>query len=191
MDNKKRSVINIVDRTLFKSGGKNEVSLSAFCFLFGEYVQYIHRRVATVAEMQRKLADIGYCVGLRLIEYISLKERMQRRETKIEKILLFIANNVWKMLFGKEAILERAKDDIKYMISDNECVVNKFISTPPNSGLNCAAFVGGIVEAILDATEFPAKVTTHSVDVGGQRFPKTVILIEFSKDVLTRDAKNN
>jgi hypothetical protein len=41
------------------------------------------------------------------------------------------------------------------MISENALVVTKFISTPKDyAGLNCAAFVAGIVEGILDAAEF-------------------------------------
>lgn len=41
------------------------------------------------------------------------------------------------------------------MISDNAMLVNKFISTPKDlGGLNCAAFVAGIVEGILDGAEF-------------------------------------
>jgi len=41
------------------------------------------------------------------------------------------------------------------MISENEPLVSKFISTPREmTQLNCAAFVAGIVEGILDAAEF-------------------------------------
>jgi hypothetical protein len=39
--------------------------------------------------------------------------------------------------------------------SSHVCLVNKFISVPRElRGLNCAAFVAGIVAGILDAAEF-------------------------------------
>ena len=41
------------------------------------------------------------------------------------------------------------------MITENELLMNKYISIPKDlTGLNCSAFLGGLVEGILDAAEF-------------------------------------
>lgn len=41
------------------------------------------------------------------------------------------------------------------MISDKDMIVNTFISVPKEmGGLNCAAFVAGIVESILYGADF-------------------------------------
>lgn len=41
------------------------------------------------------------------------------------------------------------------MISDNEPLVNKFISVPKDMGqLNCGAFVAGIIEGVLEGSAF-------------------------------------
>jgi hypothetical protein len=41
------------------------------------------------------------------------------------------------------------------MITDNELMVNKFISVPKDfSQLNCGAFVAGMIEAILEGSQF-------------------------------------
>ena len=41
------------------------------------------------------------------------------------------------------------------MISDNEPIISKFISVPKDlASLNCGAFLAGIVEAILDGSQF-------------------------------------
>ena len=45
-----------------------QVSLSAFCFLFSEMVQYQQGKVNTTNELEKKLADNGYSVGLRMSE---------------------------------------------------------------------------------------------------------------------------
>ena len=92
---------------------------------------------------------------------------------------LQVKTTLWKTLFGKEADkLEHANDDERtYYIIEKEPIVNTFISVPkvfcfPNNimkmtsflwskdkgSLNCAAFVAGIVEAVLDGANFPAKV---------------------------------
>eukprot|EP01120_Amphizonella_sp_Union-15-10_P004340 TRINITY_DN14970_c0_g1_i1.p1 TRINITY_DN14970_c0_g1~~TRINITY_DN14970_c0_g1_i1.p1 ORF type:complete len:198 (-),score=30.85 TRINITY_DN14970_c0_g1_i1:68-661(-) len=188
---KKNNSLNVVDRKLPTKGFHNKVSLSAFSLLFSELIQYTHRRVHNVKDFERRLADIGYNVGLRLLEYISWKEKATKRETEFERILHFISNTVWKMLFGKNARPEKSKQVAgRYMITEDETLVNKFISVPKDlAGLSCGSFVGGIVEGILYASEFLAKVTTHSVQVPeNPRFPRTVILIELDKEVFEREA---
>lgn len=91
--------------------------------------------------------------------------------------------SVWRALFGKEADkLEQANDDDKtYYIIEKEPLVNTYISVPKeNSTLNCAAFTGGIVEAILAHSGFPAKVTVHW-------HKGTTLMIKFDEAVIARD----
>ena len=60
-------------------------------------------------------------------------------------------------LFGKEADkLEHANEDERvYYIIEQEALVNKFISVPKDKGsLNCAAFMAGIIEAVLNGCSF-------------------------------------
>ena len=79
------------------------------------------------------------------------------------QMLYLINTNVWKGLFGKAAdSLEKSNDHDDEcncfhvdMISDNDPAVTRFISVPKEmSSLNCGAFMAGIVEAILDASQF-------------------------------------
>lgn len=96
------------------------------------------------------------------------------------------------------------------MIIDNEPLVTKFISVPKElqSGLSCAAFLAGLVEAILDASlcvgplllqrcsnqsssrtinaKQPARVTAHSMPENGYPI-RTVILIKIDKTVADRE----
>ena len=61
------------------------------------------------------------------------------------------------MLFGKEADkLEHANDDDRtYYLIEKESLVNKYISVPKDKGtLNCAAFSAGIIEGILNTSDF-------------------------------------
>jgi len=144
--------------------------------------------VNNITELEKRLSDAGYSIGIRLAELIFYREKNNKRETKLLGILTFISYTVWKVLFGKQAdSLEKSTEqEDEYMISENQPLsVTKFISIPKDyGGLNCASFVAGIVEGILDATEFPARVTAHSVPNEGQRQPKTVILIKFNPEVI-------
>lgn len=132
-----------------------------------------------------RLSDMGFAIGIRLLEHISWKEKTSKRETKFVKLLFFITTTVWKALFGREASLEKSTD-LQYMISEPEMLVSKFIS-PPKSHPNSNAFIAGIVEGILDAAEFPARVTAPSAS---QKSPKAYIFIEFAPEVLEEDAKH-
>jgi len=181
--------MNIVDRPLPDRRTRKEISLSAFCFLFSELVQYTHRRVTHIKDLERRLADIGYSVGVRLLEYTAWREKYSKRDTRFIRFLQFIANTVWKLLFNKPATIEKSVDKKEqYMITEDTTLINTFISVPKDmQGLNCAALVGGIVEGMLDGADFPARVSTHAVPVEDQRLPRTVILIEFEDHVLERE----
>lgn len=84
------------------------------------------------------------------------------------------------------------------MISDNDPILNKYISVPKEmSQLNAAAYVAGIVEAILDGCQFvcfcnlmlqPARVTAHTVPIDGHPY-RTTILIKFEREVIEREEK--
>eukprot|EP00039_Didymoeca_costata_P018940 m.335596 g.335596 ORF g.335596 m.335596 type:complete len:184 (+) comp17635_c0_seq1:209-760(+) len=168
------------------SRGRTEINLSTFAFLMSEIIQYSHKRSDSVPDLERRLAEIGGQVGHRVLELLCLRERTPKREIKLNNMLLFIHTTVWKSLFGKQAdLLEKDSDrNDTYMISDSNMVVNRFVSVPRELGsLNCAAFVAGIVEAILEGAHFPAKVTAHSVAQKG-----TTFLIKFDLSVLPPEA---
>ncbi|XP_031565438.1 trafficking protein particle complex subunit 5-like [Actinia tenebrosa] len=172
---------NILDRPLSK--GRNEINCSTFALLFSEMVQYCQNRVYTVPELQTKLSELGQHVGTRILDVLVLREKGLKREVRVLNILLFIKSVLWKSLFGKEADkLEQANDDDRtYYIIEKEPLVNKFISVPKDKGsLNCASFIGGIVEAVLHGCNFPAKVTAHW-------HKGTTLMIKFEESVIARE----
>ncbi|XP_041359501.1 trafficking protein particle complex subunit 5-like [Gigantopelta aegis] len=170
-----------LDKMLGK--GKPEINVATFALLFSEIVQYCQNRVYTVPELQTKLAEMGQHVGSHLLDVLFLREKGYKREVKLLTMLLFIKSNMWKTLFGKEADnLEHANDDERvYYIIEKESLVNRYISVPKDKGsLNPAAFTAGILEAILNGANFPAKVTVHW-------HKGTAFQIRFDESVIARD----
>ncbi|AQK80503.1 Transport protein particle (TRAPP) component [Zea mays] len=96
---KAKQYANVLDKPL--SRGRQEVSLSAFAFLFSELVQYNQTQVDNITELERRLEDAGYAVGARVLELLCHREKGNRRETRLLGILSFIHSTVWKVLFGK------------------------------------------------------------------------------------------
>ncbi|KAA0202654.1 hypothetical protein HAZT_HAZT008215 [Hyalella azteca] len=126
---------------------------------------------------------MGERVGSRMVELLFVRERGSKRETKLLNILLFVKGTLWKSLFGKEADkLDRATDDERvYYLMEKEPLVNTYISVPRDkSSINCAAFISGIIQSVLSATGFPAKVTAlwHK---------GTTFMIKFEDAVVARD----
>ncbi|NXF97267.1 TPPC5 protein, partial [Eubucco bourcierii] len=153
----------LLDRALGRP--RCEVSLSAFALLFSELVQYCQNRVYSVAELQAKLAQLGHQVGWKVLDPLAARERNGRA------------------LFGREAEkLEQANDDARtFYVIEKEPLVNAFISVPrENSSLNCAAFTAGLVEALLSAAGFPAKVSAHW-------HKGTTLMIKFEEAVIARE----
>jgi Transport protein particle (TRAPP) component len=96
------------------------VSLSAFCLLYSEIIQYHQNRVDSISELERRLECTGYTVGLRVLELLAYRNRDYKRETRLMGVLQFVSTQVWKALFGKAAdSLERSIDHAdEFMIVD-------------------------------------------------------------------------
>ena len=183
------SIEPIVDQPL--SSGKNEVSLSAFAFLFSEIVQYHLQRVSDTNELELKLEEAGAHVGRRVLELIAYREKPTRRETRLNGILTFIQNNVWKNLFGRAADSLEIYNDDEYMISDRDVLVNRFISVPKDyQGMNCASFVAGVVKGCLESAGFDAQVSAYdapTADDGHYSVTRTNFLVKVDATVLERE----
>ncbi|KAI9698767.1 MAG: TRAPP subunit trs31 [Candelina mexicana] len=180
----------IYDRNLNRSRTA-ELSRASFAYLFGEMVSYAQKRVSGIQDLEKRLNVQGYSLGLRLLDLLLYREppRSAQRPTRILALLQLITTTLWKHLFARPAdALERSKDkEDEYMISDNDPLVNQYISVPKEMNqLNCAAYVAGIVEGVCDGTGFMARVTAHGV--GTEMWPgKTVFLIKFEPEVLERE----
>lgn len=150
----------------------------------------------------KRLNVQGYPLGLRLLDLLlsrSSNPLSSIRPTRILPLLQFIAQQLWRHLFARPAdALERSESDAsQYMLFDNDPMVNQYISLPKEmKGLNCAAFVAGIIEGVCDGAGFPTEgVSAHSVgeqeeerDKAKGLWPgKTVFLIKFKPEVLERE----
>ncbi|KAJ4333513.1 Trafficking protein particle complex subunit 31 [Didymella glomerata] len=191
---------SIYDRNLNRS--KNaELSRAAFAYLFIEMIAYAQRGVSNVGDLEQKLNSQGYPIGLRLLDLLlsrSSNPLASIRPTRILPLLQFIAQTLYRHLFGRpaDALEKSSTEPGQYMLFDNEPMVNQYISLPRElSSLNCAAFVAGVIEGVCDGAGFPTEgVTAHSVgeqdqgkDAKAMWPDKTVFLIKFKPEVLERE----
>ncbi|KAI9686144.1 MAG: TRAPP subunit trs31 [Bathelium mastoideum] len=202
----------IYDRNLNRSR-TSELSRASFAYLFVEMISYAQQRVKGIADLEKRLNTQGYPLGLKLLDLLLYREpaRSSLRPTRILALLQFIHNTLWRHLFGRPAdALERSTAaEAEYMISDNEPLVNAYISVPREmSQLNCAAYVAGVIEGVCDGAGFPTwGVTAHWANEGGEggggaegggggggaggsggMWPgKTIFLIKFRPEVLERE----
>lgn len=175
-------------------------------------ISYAQKRVTGITDLEKRLNTQGYPVGLKLLDLLLYRSptpfaatgtsaSAALRPTHVLPLLQFISTTLWKHLFGRPAdALERSQENAdEYMITDNEPVVNTYISVPKEMNqLNCAAYVAGIIEGVCDGCAFFARVTAHTVGDGeeeaaesrpGQMWPgKTVFLVKFREDVMEREA---
>ncbi|GAA5876825.1 hypothetical protein JCM16303_006298 [Sporobolomyces ruberrimus] len=188
-------------KSLVKTRG-NEISLGSWNYLFGEIVQYTQKQVSGISEFEKRLSILGYRIGTRLLELLPLRDSLYpitstlsrsppppSRHLRLLPILTYVHSNLYRYLFGKPAdSLEKSTENVdEYMIGDDDMVVTRSIVVPKEmKELSCAALVAGIVEAVLDGSGFPARVTAHSVPT--QQHPRrTVLLIKLDKGVLERE----
>lgn len=160
-----------------------------------------HFKSRKALTQRHRLNTQGYPLGLKLLDLLlfrtaSSSQPSTQRPTRILALLQFIQGPLWRHLFGRPAdALERsAERKEEYMITDNDVLVNEFVSVPREiSSLNVAAFVAGIIEGVCDGAGFSTKgVSAHWAsenggDGGGMWPGKTVFLVRFSEVVLERE----
>lgn len=163
------SSVNILDRPL---GGRSrssqtEVSLSSFCYLYSELVQYHQNRVDSISELERKLESSGYGVGFKVLELLAYRNKEFKREIRLMNVLQFVSTQCWKALFNKPAdSLEKSIDhQDEYMIIDYTPITSTFIRiNSENFGqLSVDSYISGIIAGVLQGAGFSARVTAHSV----------------------------
>ncbi|MCJ1474793.1 TRAPP subunit trs31 [Lambiella insularis] len=180
----------IYDRNLNRTRTA-ELSRASFAYLFSEMVTYAQKRVTGIQDLERRLNEQGYPLGLRLLPLLLYRAppRTATRPTRILPLLQFITTTLWKHLFGRPAdALERSSaNEDEYMISDNEPLVNMYVSVPKEMNqLNCAAYVAGVIEGVCDGGGLTAAVSAHNG--GTEMWPgKTIFLIRFEGGVVERE----
>mmetsp|Transcript_2755 Transcript_2755/g.4846 ORF Transcript_2755/g.4846 Transcript_2755/m.4846 type:complete len:216 (+) Transcript_2755:28-675(+) len=183
---------NIYEKPLIKSRG--EVNLDLYLLLFSEMVQYSRSRVSSVSDLENMLSQMGSHVGIRVLEYLSIKDKSFKKEIRVVNCLNLIVTLVWKYLFGKvaDSLKKVNNTNDEYYIEEFNPMVNKFIAVPKDYGaLNCAAFNGGIIEGILSASGFKSKVSTFfrdsSVKSSTSSVQMTIYFIKLDQEVLQRE----
>ena len=93
------------------------------------------------------------------------------RYTRILDVLRFLYTTVWRYLFNKQAtdLQQSNENDDEYMLSDDDAHlwIGKYVSVPKEMGhLNVYAWLGGVVQGVLDGAGFPCRVTAHFVPTG-------------------------
>ncbi|UKK01922.2 hypothetical protein MACK_001275 [Theileria orientalis] len=154
---------NILQQSLSKQ--KTKVSLSAYSFLFSELVQYSLTTSTKDVPFTQRLHLMGFEVGCRILDALTIKDKITTRFTTIVPLLSFISTSVWKYLFNHQAVLMRGKDSYKeYMLNDKEFQITKYISMPKELQYStCSSFIAGIVDGILSSAKFKTNVSAHDI----------------------------
>ena len=119
--------------------------------------------VHTDVDVARRLSQIGYRVGQRLIELLPLRDSLPPstsrnaqappRQTRLLPVLHYVHTTLFKYLFGRAASsLEKStENEDEYMVGDDEPVLDKGVNTPKEmSSLSTNAILAGVVEAVMD-----------------------------------------
>ncbi|KAK3059007.1 Trafficking protein particle complex subunit 31 [Extremus antarcticus] len=183
----------IYDRNLNRTK-TTEISLASFAYLFNTLITYHHSKSSSVSEIEHRLNRAGYPIGIKMLDLLLYRQppRSATRPTRIVELLQFIHGTLWRALFSRsaDALEKSTTKNNEYMIIDNEPLVNTYISIPKEmSQLNCAAFVGGIIEGMCDAAGFSTDaVSVHSAGEGDEMWPgKTIFLVRFKESVVERE----
>ena len=160
----------------------NEVSSSAFSFLFCEMVRYSMHSEGGAARMDDKLREIGERLGERILDLVMLRDRKAQREIRLLPMLQFVTTNIWQNVFGHAAeLLKSNTGENEYFIQDANLLLDKFVN-----GRTCASYAAGMVQAALCCADFPCTAEAALVDNEGVVLSS--VILKFDQKVMDREA---
>lgn len=158
------------------SSSSRQVPVSALSLLVNQTVRYLLQQVSDTAELERKLENMGRRVGYRVFDLYCIRHNMlTRREQKIVPLLQFVADKVWRGLFGRPAEVLKGEQPNEYQLAEKENLFHLTIST---TECNLAAYQAGMVEAMLSLAGFHAKVSAHHTNVASVMQRGLILLVE-------------
>ncbi|BFU23035.1 transport protein particle component Bet3 domain containing protein [Entamoeba histolytica HM-1:IMSS-B] len=141
--------------------GTTQVSLSGFSFLFAEYVRREFRKdnKQTTTEFHEKLFDLGFNIGMRMLEVINIRERENERDINMDNVVGFIAKDMWRVMFGYGVDVGRVKGKTnEFLITDKNLIITEFMSYGNEKNIYCVAYVAGMAQACIDGADFKGNV---------------------------------
>lgn len=172
----------IYDRSLQRR--RNEVSLSAFAYIFSEAIQYCNRQAKDVSDLETRLNRMGQHIGVRALELVLIREgKNAKRPIELLQVIQFVTTNMWRALFGKpvDSVQVSTEEVNQYMVVDNAPLVTRFVSVPRDmSSLNCAALVAGVMQGAFSSAGFGCTVTAHNHETDDVP-DRTVFVVKFTQ----------
>lgn len=155
--------------------------LSLLSFLMNEILSLFLQSATGMDQVERKIKDLGASVGIRAFEALAIREKFTKRENTIAGMLTLISNQLFKSLFGRvaDSIERNTENSTDFMIWENCPVHCQWLSPVPKDygEFTPAVFTAGVIESVLNASNFPCTVTAHPYASG--MFPnRTVYLIK-------------
>ena len=150
---------SILDKSLPK--GTQQTSLSAFSFLFCEYIRREFRKEnkPTTAQFHEKLFDLGFNVGMRMTELVTQREKESERKITMDSIVNFIAKEMWNVLFGHQVDVGKVRGKPnEFLITDKKLIITKYIGYEKDRGVHPVYFVAGVAQSCIDGADFRATV---------------------------------
>lgn len=168
-----------------------------------EMVTYAQKRVTGIQDLERRLNEQGYPLGLKLLDLLlyraspagssstsgSSSSLQAARPLRLLPLLNLLTTRLYPLLFSRPAdsLEQSTTNAAEYMIIDNTPMTNQYISVPKEmSQLSVAAYIAGIIEGVCDGAGFQCKASAHNLK--DDTWPnKTVFLIKFEDWVIERD----
>ena len=188
----------IYDRNLNRSRNA-ELSRASFAYLFMEMVRYAQDNVKGIQDLEKRLNEQGYPLGMKLLDMLMYRASPAgsatssttpaSRPLRLLPLLTLLSTKLYPLLFSRPAdgLEQSTTDPAEYMIIDNTPLTNHYISVPKEmSQLSVAAYIAGIIEGVCDGAGFACKASAHNT--GTDVWPnRTVFLIKFEESVLERE----
>lgn len=145
-------------------GHNKEVNLSSFIYLLNAMIQ---SNLDSTVPLNDSLKNYGKAIGGKILERISFEDEKNKKFKKLKRIhsfeeaVKFIAHRVWPYLFSKKIDsvgISPDQNDV-YILTDENPILDHYISGQKKFNFTNMSFVAGIVEKIMSDLMFPVEIT--------------------------------
>ncbi|OHS94477.1 hypothetical protein TRFO_11092 [Tritrichomonas foetus] len=164
----------------------NSTAVDFSALIYGSLVNSLLEMTEDVNEVNTKLDEIGYRIGLRLAHEFARDKNLDRVDSP-EKLIKDVLIKNWPIIAGKTtSAFYKVIDNNTFMMAFQPSTFTEYVTIPElYSGVQYTAMLPGALRGIFEIFHYEAEVSLEPPQVeqkaGSQKKPPTEVKIVISK----------
>lgn len=151
-----------------------EYSVDFSALIYGSLVNSLLEMTEDVNEVNKKLEEIGYRIGLRLAHEFAREKNLERVESP-EKLISDVLIKNWPNIAGKNASCKsNSQGDNTFIMTFQPSIFTEYVTIPElYNGIQYTAMLPGVLKGIFEIFHYEAEVSLLTSQEPASQAPTT------------------